>query len=173
MTGICLKKIFAKKGRWIKRNRWGKWRKNRVTVESGDGSMGFVILFSSLHAFENFHLKNLKEDLGLYQIPYLHFLCEAQFMIKLSQEPCTTQYFPSLKTLPKPLTQGHLEPSGPTCFSFYWKEQKNSGFVEAFLHFFRQMHLSPGMGHLCPEATQTLTQRDPCGAGTARWQCGG
>lgn len=82
--------------------------------------MGFVILFSLLlHTFENFHLKNLKKDFGLYQIPYLHFLCEVQFMIKLSQELCTTQYFPSLKTLLKPLTQGHFEPSGPTCISFY------------------------------------------------------
>lgn len=84
-------------------------------------------------------------------------------MTKFSQEPCTKQHFPSLKTLQKPLTQGHLEPSGPTCISFYWKEQKNNGFVEVFLHFSRQMHLSPGTGHLCLEAIQTLAQRDPVG----------
>lgn len=38
--------------------------------------------------------------------------CEAQLMIKPSQERGTAQYFPSLKSNQESLTKGHVEPSG-------------------------------------------------------------
>lgn len=39
-------------------------------------------------------------------------LCEAQLMIKPSQERGTVQCFPSLKSIQKSLAKGHAEPSG-------------------------------------------------------------
>lgn len=94
-------------------------------------------------------------------------------MIKLSQEPCTKQDFPSLNTIQKPLTQGHFEPSGSACVFFNWKEQKNNGLVELLLHVLKQMYLSLGMGRCCPETAQILPQRHPGGQAhsqvTAGW----
>lgn len=127
--------------------------------------MGFVSLFSLLlHAFENFHLKNLKRILGFIKSLIFTFYSKFSSWLNSPKSRAQSSIFP----LWRHLTQGHLEPHGPICISLYWKKQKNNGFVEVFLHFFRQMHLRPWMGYLCLEASQTLTQRDLWGAGTAR-----
>ena len=68
----------------------------------------YIILSSFVCTFDNFHNKKLKKNLGLHQISYLCFY--VQFMIKPSQELCTKQYLPSLKTIQRPLTEGHFEP---------------------------------------------------------------
>ena len=71
---------------------------------------GFIKLFSLLLCtFDNVYNKMLKKkNFGLYQISYLCFY--VQFMTKPSQELCTKQYFLSLKTIQRPLTEGHFEP---------------------------------------------------------------
>lgn len=122
------------------------------------------------------HNKNFQKEFWALPKVLSLLLCEVQFMIKSFQELCIKQYFSSLKTILRPLTEGHFNlwaHFGPWCGSryiyyYYYLKSRKIALWRFFLHFIKQMHLTPGTG----ASTQRQHRPPPRGPSAVQTQPG-
>ena len=165
-------KIICKKGRWVKRNRWGKGSKKWVTVESGAWVHGLCyIILSSFLSFWKLPLKTLKENFGLHHI-YHPFYMALSSWLNYPKSRARSR-IPLSEDNPAALDAGPLWAQRIYAFSSVGKSRKTMALWSLYSISSSRWFWAWGQGRFCPETVQILTPRDPGRAGTDRLQLGG